>query len=139
MYPYCRAGAVAGAALVSDADQLTDTIKHLRLRAEDGNAEAMFLLGVAYAQGRGVDRNDTAAARWFHQATRKGHVRAKASMGYVYATGRGVRRDPVLGYIFLTQAVQQADPLAADLLTKLRRTMSPAQLKEAERRAMEAA
>lgn len=124
---------------MSDGERLRDTIKGLQLRAEDGNAESMFLLGVAYAQGRGVDRNDTAAARWFHQAARKGHVRAKASMGYLYATGRGVRRDPVLGYIFLSQAVRNGDPLAGDLLTKLRRSMSPSQLKEAERRALEMA
>src|ERR671916_410449 len=132
--PGHRAGGVPA---MAEVEQLDDTIKRLRFRAEDGDAEAMFLLGIAYAQGKGLERNDTAAARWFHQAARKGHVRAKASMGYLYATGRGVRHDVVLGYVFLAQAIRQGDPLAGDLLTKLRRTMSPSQLKAAERRAAE--
>lgn len=113
-------------------------INHLRLGAEDGNAESMFLLAVAHAQGKGVERSDTAAARWFHQAARKGHLRAKTSMGYLYSTGRGVRQDMVLAYLFFTQAVARGDPLARDLLIKLRRSMSPVQLKEAERRAQNA-
>jgi len=124
---------------MTDGKQLKETVGELQLRAEDGDAEAMFLLGVAYAQGRGVERNEVAAARWFHQAARKGHMRAKTSMGYLYATGRGVRNDPILGYVFLAQAVRQGDPLAADLLTRLRRTMGPVQLREAERRVLEAA
>jgi TPR repeat protein len=118
-----------------DGELAEDSIRHIRFKAEDGHAESMFLLGIAYAQGRGVERNDTAAARWFHQASRKGHVRARTSMGYLYATGRGVRHDLVLGYIFLAQASKLGDPLAADLMTKLRRVMRPVQLKEAEQRA----
>ena len=133
-----RCGTV-GAALVSDREQLKETIRHLHSKAEDGSPEAMFLPGVAYAQSQGAERNDTAAVRWFHRAASKGHSRAKASMAYPYATGSGVRRDPVLGYGFLAQAVRQADPLAADLLTRLRSTMSPFRLKEAARRAIEAA
>jgi TPR repeat protein len=118
-----------------DADQADDAIRHIRFKAEDGNADSMFLLGIAYAQGKGVERNDTAAARWFHQASRKGHLRARTSMGYLYASGRGVRHDLVLGYIFLAQARKMGDPLAADLIAKLSRVMSPLQLKEAEQRA----
>ena len=75
---------------MTDADQLRETIRSLREKAEDGHAESMFLLAVAYAQGKGVERNDTAAARWFLQAARKGHTRAKTSIGNLYATGRGV-------------------------------------------------
>lgn len=126
-------------AMAEADDGMRDSIRHLRFKAEDGDPESMFLLGIAYAQGRGVERNDTAAARWFHQAARKGHVRAKTSMGYLYATGRGVRHDHVLGYVFLAQAVRQGDPLAGDLIIKLRRGMSPSQLKDAERRAQDTA
>ena len=110
-------------------------VETLRLAAEDGHAESMFLLGVAYAQGQGVERNDVAAARWFHQAARKGHLRAKTSMGYLYSTGRGVRQDAVLAYLFFVQAAAKGDVLATDLLVRLRRSMSQAQLKEAEKRA----
>jgi len=124
---------------MTDADQIKGTIRKLREQAEDGHAESMFLLAVAHAQGKGVERNDTAAARWFLQAARKGHLRAKTSIGYLYATGRGVKHDLVLGFIFLSRAAREGDPLANDLLIKIRNGMSPAQLKEAEQRAREAA
>jgi TPR repeat protein len=118
-----------------DTHALDQRIGSLRLAAEDGHAESMFLLAIAYAQGQGLERNDVAAARWFHQAARKGHLRAKTSMGYLYSTGRGVRQDPVLAYLFFVQAAAKGDPLATDLIVRLRRTMSPTQLKEAEKRA----
>ena len=124
---------------MTEADQLRETIRSLREKAEDGHAESMFLLAVAYAQGKGVERNDTAAARWFLQAARKGHMRAQTSIGYLYATGRGVKHDLVLGSVFLSRAARDGDPLANDLLIKVRKGMSPAQLKEAEQRAREAA
>jgi TPR repeat protein len=112
-------------------------VGRLRAAADDSQPEAMFLLGIAYAEGREVERDDVMAARWFHKAARKGHVRATASMGYLYATGRGVRHEPVLGYVFLARAAGQGDPLAHDLLARLRRQLSPVQLAEAERRVRE--
>ena len=109
-------------------------VRQLEFAADDGHAESMFLLAIAYAQGKGVEMDETVAARWFHQAARLGHARARTSMGYLYSIGRGVRHDVVLGYVFLTQAADAGDPLARDLLVRLRRQMSPAQLKEAQRR-----
>jgi len=111
-----------------------DQIAQIRLAAEDGEPESMFLLGVAYAQGKGIERNDTLAARWFHEAARKGHARARTSMGYLYSKGQGVRHDPILAYHFLTQATEMGDSLAADMLTRLKSKMTPEQIKEAERR-----
>lgn len=116
-------------------------LDELRMAAEDGDAEAMFLLGVAHAQGQGVTRNDVAAARWFQQAARRGHARANTSIGYLHSTGRGVRHDLILAYLFLHEAAQAGDPLASDMLARLRPTMTQAQIKEAEgrRRAQQAA
>lgn len=115
-------------------DSLERQIERLRFAAEDGHVESMFLLGAAYAQGKGVPRDDALAARWFHQAARKGHARARTSLAYLHSAGRGVRRDPVLAYVLLSQAVADGDPLARDLLLRLRRHMSPQQVREAERR-----
>ncbi len=110
-------------------------IEALKFAAEDGHLESMFLLAVAYAQGKGVPQSDATAARWFHQAARKGHTRARTSLAYLHAVGRGVRRDPILAYVLLSQAMREGDALARDMLERLRRRMTPQQLKEAERRA----
>ena len=113
---------------------VAERIAALRFAAEDGHAESMFLLGVAYAQGHGVEKNQTEAARWFHEASRAGHSRAKVSLGYLYSKGHGVRLDVILAFLFLSEASTAGDVLAPDLLTKLRRQMSPSQIKEATRR-----
>lgn len=118
---------------MATSEQGQDSLVHIRFKAEDGHADAMFLLGIAYAQGRGVDRDDTTAAYWFLNASKKGHVRAHATIGYLYATGRGARHDCVLGYIFLARAAKLGDPLGKDLMIKVRRSMSPSQLATAER------
>lgn len=120
---------------MSDTGTLSGSIDQLLFAAEDGHAESMFLLGIAYAQGRAIERDDVAAARWFHLAARKGHVRARTSLGFLYSVGRGVRRDQVLAYVLLDQAASEGDPLASDLLIRLRKQMSPQQLRDAERRA----
>ncbi len=122
----------------SRSPRLARKIEALRFAAEDGHAESMFLLGVAYAQGKGVEQSDTVAARWFHQAARKGHSRARTSLGYLHSVGRGVRFNPILAYVLLSQASAEGDPLAKDLLTRLRRKMSPPQVREAEKRAAKA-
>lgn len=49
---------------VSDEDALV----WCRLSAEQGNAEAMFNLGVAASQGRGVKKDQIQAARWYNLA-----------------------------------------------------------------------
>ena len=119
-------------------DALRRRIEALKLAAEDGHAESMFLLAIAYAQGKGVPKDDVLAARWFHQAARRGHPRARTSLAYMHFTGRGVRKDPVLAYVMCSQAADEGDPLARDLLARMRRALSPVQLREAERRLRQA-
>ena len=45
-------------------DQPNLTVDEWRARAEQGDADAQFNLGVWYANGRGVPRDDTEAVRW---------------------------------------------------------------------------
>ena len=114
---------------------MTETIERLRLAADDGHVESMYLLGVAFASGRHVERSYVTAARWFHMASRKGHARAKTSLAYLYSTGKGVRRDLIIAYVFFQEAAAGGDVLATDMREKLRRQMNPQQIGEAEKRA----
>jgi TPR repeat protein len=115
------------------SDQLTRDIDFLKRAADNGNAEALFLLGVCYARGKKIVRDDTAAAKCFHEASRKGHAAATTSLGFLYARGRGVRLDQKLAYKLISDGQTRGDPIAAELLAKLRQRMSPPMLKEAER------
>lgn len=116
-----------------------ETITKLRLAADDGHLESMYLLGVSLAQGRNVDKDETEAAKWFHNAAKKGHAKSKTSLGYLYATGKGVRKDFVLAYVFLSQSSRSGDPQASDILFRVRNKMHESQIKDAEKRLRESA
>jgi hypothetical protein len=45
--------------------------------AEAGSADAAFQLGWTYFLGRGVERDDRVAARWFLLAVKRGHLQAQ--------------------------------------------------------------
>lgn len=51
-----------------------------RRAADQGYANAQFSLGVMYAEGRGVSKNDEEAVKWFRRAAAQGHVKAKEGL-----------------------------------------------------------
>ena len=61
--------------------------------AEDGLAEAQYLLAYSLYMGEGVERNYTSAAQWYKRASRQNHVKAEYNLAYCYMNGRGVPRD----------------------------------------------
>lgn len=56
--------------------------------ARQGNAEAQNYLGLLYANGKGVQRDDTTAAYWFRQAADQDNDKAKRNLAYLIANGR---------------------------------------------------
>ena len=67
--------------------------KEWKAAADAGQAEAQFDLGVLYAQGLGVRRDMTEAARWYRQAADQGNAEAEFALGQMYSRGWGVPRD----------------------------------------------
>ncbi|HLK65628.1 MAG TPA: tetratricopeptide repeat protein [Bryobacteraceae bacterium] len=61
--------------------------------ADAGQAEAQFDLGVLYAQGLGVQRDLTAAERWYRKAAEQGNAEAEFALGQMYSRGWGIPRD----------------------------------------------
>src|SRR5258707_15429468 len=51
------------------------------LLAEQGNPDAQYNLGVAYAYGHGVTRDHAAPASWFRKAANQGLAPARLSLG----------------------------------------------------------
>jgi TPR repeat protein len=65
----------------------------LRNAAEEGDAEAQFVLGACYDRGRGTERLASAAARWYRLAASKGHPDAQFRIGLCCRDGTGVVRN----------------------------------------------
>lgn len=65
----------------SETDPSAESFDDLRARAESGEAEAQFNLGLMYVAGVGVEQDDTAAGRWFRLAAGQGHTLAQHNLG----------------------------------------------------------
>ena len=67
--------------------------------AQAGNADAEELIGVMYAMGLGVERDDRRAFEWYLRASMKAHPGAQSGIGWYYEVGRGVSKDLVRAYM----------------------------------------
>lgn len=65
----------------------------LRPHAEDGYADAQFLLGLAYSAGQGVEQDRATALSWYERAADRGNAQAQYLMGLAYLNGDGVAKD----------------------------------------------
>jgi uncharacterized protein len=62
-------------------------------RADKGDAEAQYRMGMMARFGWGTDRDAAAAARWLRKAADQNHPQAQAELGTMYRLGRGVPED----------------------------------------------
>jgi TPR repeat protein len=75
-----------------------------------GDPNAQYSLAQLYLKGRGVDRDERQAARWFNLAAEKGHAGAQALLGTMLLNGQGVPRERARGLMWLMLAKEAADP-----------------------------
>lgn len=65
-----------------------------RPRADHGDAEAQYRMGLMLRFGWGVDKDATAAASMLARAAEQNHALAQAELGTMYRLGRGVPENP---------------------------------------------
>lgn len=112
-------------------------VRYLRRAADKGNANAQFYLGNLYYLGEGVKRDYAEAAKWYGKAAAQADPLAQYYLGVMYASGTGVRRDAVTAHMWLDLAASGGFATAAEFRKRLARTMTPAEVAEAERRAQD--
>ncbi len=101
--------------------------------AKQGDAAAQFLLGLMYANGRGVPQDDKMAVRWFRRAAKQGHAYAQCNLGWMYANGRGVPQDDEQAHMWFNLAAAQGIEEAGKSRDTLAALMTPTQIAEAQR------
>ena len=118
-----------------------EAIQLYRLAAEQGIAGAQCRLGVMYAEGRGVARDDRESVRWFRLAAEQGDAEAQGGLGLAYGTGRGVPQDFVASHMWMTLAAAQLTGVTRNGALTFRNTIAAAmtseQIAEAQRLARE--
>lgn len=98
---------------------VTDTYENLRPRAEKGDVEAQFQLGVIFEDGLGVAEDPEQAFYWFNQAAQSWHTHAMASLGDYYYGGFGVAQDYEQAAYWYTMAAQMGEPWSQYYLAEM--------------------
>lgn len=75
--------------------------------AESGFAPAQNLMGVLYANGRGVEKNLETAIEWYTKAAESGYRSSMYNLGRIYDMGKEVERDTEKAFYWLEKAANE--------------------------------
>lgn len=115
-----------------DAGDYAAAMDELVPAAIAGNAEAEELIGVMYASGLGVERDDVRAFEWYLRAAMKGHAGAQSGVGWYYEVGRGISApDLVRAYMWYVLSAIGGDPDAAISQEEVVKKMTQRQIEKA--------
>jgi TPR repeat protein len=104
----------------------------LRPAANAGNADAEELIGILYAMGLGVERDDRRAFEWYLRSAMKGHAGAQSGIGWYYEVGRGLPEiDLVRAYMWYTLSAIGGDPDALISQEEIVKKMDQQQIDDA--------
>lgn len=87
--------------------------------AKQQHVAAMFNLGVAYWEGRGVSRQTDKALNWWEVAAKREDAGAQYNLGLAYHLGEGRPQNDQQAIHWIQQAVDNGHPQAKSLLTSL--------------------
>ena len=89
----------------------TASADHL-VEGQSATCDILFQLGVMYATGQGVERDDACAALWYRTAAEQGDPSAQNNLGAMYANGQGLEQSDVLAVFWYARAAEQGHALA---------------------------
>lgn len=115
-----------------------EELSALAQAAEQGDAEAQFMLGTMYlgADTPGLQHRYVDAAEWFAKAAEQGHVGAQSMLGSLYYTGRGVPRDYGKAYMWSSIAAAQGNIVSQEQLAELTPYMSGEEVAKAKQQSI---
>ncbi|MBX5454466.1 MAG: sel1 repeat family protein [Acidobacteriia bacterium] len=96
----------------ADAGDDKETARLLRLKAEQGDAEAQFHLGGLYWLGQGVPKDEKEAVRWFRRAAAQGNAKAQFNLGIASYLGEGTPKNDKEAAHWFRRAAEQGDAQA---------------------------
>lgn len=117
-----------------EAGQFEQARALFEVYARSGNADAEELIGVMYALGLGVEKDDIRAFDWYLRASLKGHPGAQSGLGWYYEVGRGLPTpDYVRAYLWYALSAIGGDVDAPDSLEELSPKLTAEQRAQAEK------
>ena len=107
----------------------------IKQRAERGDADAQYALGLHYAIGDPVRLDQVEAARWFAAAAEQGYVRAQSTMATHYWTGTGVPKGARQAYFWALLARANGDETGKVLVPELEGAMTQSEILDVRQQA----
>ena len=115
-----------------EANQFEQAMEELIPAARSGNAEAEELIGVMYAMGLGVERDEIRAFDWYLRSAMKGHPGAQSGVGWYYEVGIGMPApDLVRAYAWYVLSAIGGAPDAAISQEEVVKKMTKEQIEKA--------
>lgn len=111
------------ALMTGDNDKALKTF--VPLAETSDHAYAQYFLGRMYAEGRGVEVDQEAAAKWFRKAAEKGVQDAQFRLGGCYERGEGVPKDMEYAYGWYSVSAHIGNPKAAAAMKAAEAKLSP--------------
>ena len=93
-------------------DLARGVIEKVKQRANQGDAEAQFLLASAYQDGLAVSKSSELAAEWYQKAANKGNTLAMSNLGVMYLNGLGVVKDDARAVHWYQKAADKGNTYA---------------------------
>lgn len=104
---------------LESSDSYDEGLKKLMIQAEQGDLEAMVMVGDCYNRGLHTEKNDREAHRYYKMAADKGHVQANLMVAIDLLNGIGTVKDKKLGTKYLQAAADGGVAYAQYLLASL--------------------
>ncbi len=86
-----------------------DNFEEYLQRANMGDAEAQYCLGLCYEEGNGVESDYVKAGYWYKKAAEKGNIKAQTAIGSLYEDGKGVEKNYAEAIYWYKKAAEQGD------------------------------
>lgn len=87
--------------------------------AQQGHVDAMFWVGIAYFDGKGVRQNGTEGLRWMTLAAQRGDQMAQCSVGMEYYYGHICKKDWAKARYWFKLSAAQGNDMAMEYLQKM--------------------
>ena len=114
---------------------MAEAVDWLVAKAEGGEPFAYQMLGELYREGKGVDADTAAAARYYKPAAEAGFPHAQLQLGLLLAAGDGVEQNLIEAHKWVNLAAANGLDQAAERRDVLANLMTPEQIAQAQARA----
>lgn len=117
--------------------QFDVALKHFEPAAKEGDAKALYYLGLMYSGGFGVEKDLKKAVAYYGEAAKKGNILAQTEYGTALAIGDGTEQNVQEGLKWLFVAAKSGHEAARATATRFSKYMQNSMIIAARREAIE--